>query len=194
MTEAAQPSIDGDSAPASPSGGNGLSMVNQDRSVRPYHNMSALDDPANLQIILDRIASGTTQRQIAAELGCDPAALSRRLRQHPDHMLARELHHEAKLDEELAIMREAAASADVNLVRAWEATLRRTEWRAEREHPARWGAKAHEINIAAAGPVAIQVVSYAGAETMPRVTDVMSTAEPASAPTDSGAWCRGGRG
>ena len=114
----------------------------------PYHKLSEID----LDQIIERIASGEYQSAIAKELGCTPAALSRKLRNIPEATIARELGMETRLDQGLETMEDcmsrlsvAAEQCNVNLARVTldklkgaDAVLRRLEWRASVEAPHRW--------------------------------------------------------
>lgn len=118
--------------------GNSLLGNRRENNVSvPYHKLGNID----LDQIIGRIAEGTYAADIAKELGCSKAALHYKLRQHPAYQEAKLIGVELRLDEGLIEME--AAGDDLNLVRAREARLRRLEWRAEREHPERWGQRTH---------------------------------------------------
>ena len=91
----------------------------------------------NMDTVIERIANGAITQRLAAELGVHHSSLYRQLAQHPEYMAARECGMEARLD-----------SAEVAVMEADECTLPRARehwrvvtWRAEREHPHRWGQK-----------------------------------------------------
>lgn len=151
----------------------------------PYHKLANVD----LVAVLDRIANGERPAHIAKELGASKAALHYRLAQHPDYSRVREIGMEITLDQGLDLMEEAAGAGDLNLVRAREAQLRRIEWRAEREHPGRWGQRTHQTieHTGDLGDRLRQARERVIDSTSQRVTDVMSTEQTPSEPTSSGA-------
>lgn len=101
---------------------------------------------------LERIANGAITQQIAHELNVHHSNLYRKLAQHPEYQAARECGMEARLDNaELAIQ----SSDERTLPRARE-MFRAVAWRAEREHPARWGAK-QELSVKA---LSVQIVAF----------------------------------
>ena len=97
-------------------------------------NVLALVDRDEL---IERIANGAIPSHIADELGVHKSSVSRLLSDHPEYVKARSTGMEIRLDD----AENAVATADErNLPRARE-MWRVITWRAEREHPARWGAK-----------------------------------------------------
>jgi hypothetical protein len=88
--------------------------------------------------IIAHVAAGRFLRDIAADLGVTPAAISQYLASDPEYKAAREAGIEQQLERWQASM-ETAADA-LNLARAREA-FRATAWRAEREMAHRWGQK-----------------------------------------------------
>lgn len=102
---------------------------------------------------LERIANGAITQKIAQELNVHHSNLYRKLAQHPEYQAARECGMEARLDNaEMAI----ESSDERTLPRARE-MFRAVAWRAEREHPQRWGSK-QELNVKA---LSIQLVAFA---------------------------------
>lgn len=99
----------------------------------PYHKLTGID----LDAVIDRVAGGEYVAHIATEYGCTPAALYMRLAHHPGYQQAKALGIEMRLDRGLIEIE--AAGDDLMVARAREVLLRRLEWRAEREHPDRWG-------------------------------------------------------
>lgn len=93
------------------------------------------------QVILDRIAAGALQREIAAELGVERPAISWYIAKHVDPArwatVKRESMH-SRLEQSAQDME--GANDALTLARARE-SARLWMWRAEREHPDVWGAK-----------------------------------------------------
>lgn len=109
---------------------------------------------ANLDIehTLERIANGAITQQLAGEYGVHHSNLYRKLAQHPEYQAARECGMEARLDTaEMAIH-----SADERTLPRARESFRAVAWRAEREHPARWGAK-QTLDVRA---VSVQIVQF----------------------------------
>jgi hypothetical protein len=96
-------------------------------------------DPEQL---IQRIAEGAFLRDLAKELGIDKRRLSERLRQHPGYEEAKQECIDTQLEEAQKALREARDTTDI--ARARE-LFRAAAWRAEREHPARWGQKTHVL-------------------------------------------------
>lgn len=90
------------------------------------------------QTIAERIANGEYMKDIAADLGCSPAAISQVLAKDADYQAAREAGIEVRLEKYQGDI--DTAEDALNLARAREA-FRAQSWRAERECPKRWGAK-----------------------------------------------------
>lgn len=88
--------------------------------------------------ILNRVASGEYVPAIAQELGVSKQALSQFLAKHDkdSYLAARETAAEIRLDD--AMMAIEQATDPLDLARARE-RFRAVAWRAEREHPGRWG-------------------------------------------------------
>lgn len=107
---------------------------------------------ADRDTILRRVASGEYATKVSESLGLERSTVSQALRNDPDYQAAKELGMECRLDDALALIEQAGD--DINLARAREILARRLEWRAEREHPHRWGQREQRQ----AGPaVAIQI-------------------------------------
>lgn len=96
--------------------------------------------------ILLRIVDGETPSEIAKSLNLDKSAISHRYKGNEAYRLAREVGMEYRLDTGLEAIR--SAESDLNLARAREAYLRRLEWRAEKEFPDVYGAKAVAPSVA----------------------------------------------
>ena len=127
-------------------------------SITPYKH-TKLD----LDLIIDRIASGEYQSTIAKELGITPSALCQRLRSVPELAQAKEQGIEQRLDQGLERLQNAVDKlhavsddgANLNLARvvqtkiqSSEAVLRRLEWRASVECPHRWSSTQRtELNV-----------------------------------------------
>lgn len=88
----------------------------------------------DLEPIIDQIAGGALMAEVAKSIGVDKRRLSEKLRQHPEYQLAKELGAELNLDAAQLALRDPAS----DIARARE-EFRAAAWRAEREHPARWG-------------------------------------------------------
>lgn len=107
---------------------------------------------ANLDVdaVVDRIAAGEFQSHIARELGVSPQALHQRVSPHPGYREALKLRNMAKLDKAQGNIEDSAETLDLARAReAWKAAA----WRAERECPDEWGAKA-QLDVG----VSVQVV------------------------------------
>lgn len=88
--------------------------------------------------IQERIAAGEYMKDIAADLGVSPAAISQVLSKDPEYLAARESGIESRLEK---YQKDIDTAADqLNLARAREG-FRAQAWRAERECPQRWGVK-----------------------------------------------------
>lgn len=83
--------------------------------------------------IIDRIANGEMQIEIANELGVSDAILSWHIKSHPMHAQALESHHRRKLDEIDRLHDEAVEHRDFDLARAREAQFKRRYMRASIE-------------------------------------------------------------
>jgi hypothetical protein len=108
--------------------------------------------------ILDRIAAGEYVPAIAQSLGVSKQALAQSLAAYDQdaYLRAREVAAEIRLDEAVMAIesvsadmsdREGLARAQIDLARARE-RFRAVAWRAEREHPGRWGIRqqiTHEV-------------------------------------------------
>jgi hypothetical protein len=94
-------------------------------------------DPEEL---IQRIAQGAFLRDLAKELGIDKRRLSEKLRQCPGYEEAKQECIDTQLEEAQIALKEARDSADIARAREM---FRAAAWRAEREHPARWGQKTH---------------------------------------------------
>lgn len=110
--------------------------------------------------ILDRIAAGEYVPAIAESIGVSKQALAQSLARFDKdaYLAARETAAEIRLDE--ATMEIDRARDAVDLARARE-KFRAVAWRAEREHPNRWGSRpttAVQIN---GDGMSVAVVSYA---------------------------------
>lgn len=95
----------------------------------------------NKQTILERIAKGEKQVDIAAEYGITQQALSKQLVDDPDFKIAREVGTIARLElfeKELEAIDES--TSQVVFARTRE-LLSHARWRAEREYPQRFGTK-----------------------------------------------------
>lgn len=113
------------------------------------------------QSILERIAAGEYVPAIAESIGVSKQALAQSLARwdRDAYLAARETAAEIRLDE--AAMAIEAARDQVDLARARE-RFRAVAWRAEREHPARWGTRpATAIQVNGADGMSVQIVSYA---------------------------------
>lgn len=99
------------------------------------------------QHVLDRIAAGEYVPAIAQEIGVSKQALAQALARYDrdSYLQARETAAEIRLDE--AAMAIEKAEDVIDLARARE-RFRAVAWRAEREHPQRWGQRTqvtHEV-------------------------------------------------
>jgi transcriptional regulator with XRE-family HTH domain len=122
--------------------------------------------------ILERLANGEFVTKIAESMGVERSTLSQILRNDPEYVAAREAGVEIRLDQGLEKLEEAGD--DINLARAREIALRRLEWRAEREFPARWGQKT-ETKVDAT--LKVEVVRF-GAEAVQQSNASVTSAEP----------------
>lgn len=124
----------------------------QDIAVRP----APITDHAAL---IDRIASGEYVPALAREYGVTKQALSARLRRiAPEaYAEAREIAAEIRLED--AQMAIAAAEDNIDLARARE-LFRAVAWRAEREHPSRWGTRPNTAIQVSGDGLQVQIVSY----------------------------------
>lgn len=155
------------------------------RNVRPFHKLKGNLD---IDAVLDRIANGEHVAHIAREYGATPAGLLWHLQKIPDYQAAREIGMEMRLDQGLERIEKAADAEDLNLARVAEIQLRRTEWRAEREMPHRWGQRTHQTieHTGDLGDRLRQARERVIDSTSQRVTDVMSTNSKPSEPTNGG--------
>ena len=92
----------------------------------------------NKQSIIDQVREGKHLKLIAQDFGITPGAISQYLSKDPEYRAARESGAETRLEYQYAAIEEA--SDQLNLARAREG-FRAASWFAEREFPARWGAK-----------------------------------------------------
>lgn len=98
--------------------------------------------PANRDEILARIATGARLVDLAQQFGySSPSAIYNRLRDDPEYHVAREIGNDMRME----IREKELESADdsVKVARARE-LLSHARWRAEREHPHRWGQRTHQ--------------------------------------------------
>jgi hypothetical protein len=124
------------------------------------NNQGALAN-INRAHILDRIAAGEYVPALAQELGVSKQALAQSLARYDKdaYQAAREIAAEIRLDEATMAIEQAADTVD--LARARE-RFRAVAWRAEREHPHRWGAKpSTAVQINGSDGMSVQIVSYA---------------------------------
>jgi hypothetical protein len=124
------------------------------------HNYGALAN-VDMGAILDRIADGEYVPALASELGVSKQALAKALakRDRDAYLAAREIAAEVRLEEVTMAIEQARDQVD--LARARE-LFRAVAWRAEREHPHRWGAKpSTAIQVNASDGAGVQIVSYA---------------------------------
>ena len=103
--------------------------------------------------IIARVQAGEYVTKISREFGMSASTICERLRADPEYQAARETGMEVRLEKSLESIE--AAGDDLNLARAREIQARRTEWRAEREFPHRWGAK-QELTLHGGAP-ALQI-------------------------------------
>lgn len=89
--------------------------------------------------IIKRLLDGEYVSQIAKELGCSPAAISNGLHDDQEYRSAREAGMELRLKR---FENELEQSSDQLAVSRTRELLSHQRWRAEREFPHRWGAKA----------------------------------------------------
>jgi hypothetical protein len=120
----------------------GSSIAVSDTSPAEYRPSSGRKlvgiDP---QVILDRIAAGALQREIAAELGVERPAISWYIAKHVDPARWATVKRESIQSRLEQSARDMDAAGDaLTLARARE-SARLWMWRAEREHPDVWGAK-----------------------------------------------------
>lgn len=101
--------------------------------------------------ITEQIAQGRYMKDIAADLGITPAAISQLLSKDPAYQAAREAGIETRLEKYQTDI--DTAKDALNLARAREG-FRAQAWRAERECPKRWGV---QRDAATSAPVAIQI-------------------------------------
>ena len=87
--------------------------------------------------LIEDIANGAIPAYIARQLGVSKSSIHYQLSDHPLYQKARVVGMEVRLDDAELDLRESDES---NLPRARE-VWKAVTWRAEREHPARWGAK-----------------------------------------------------
>ena len=116
---------------------------------------------ANPEEIVKQWASGKTLKEIGDEYGVHRASVSEWIGRNIDKATreaARELHFETRLDEGLETLESVANDPDI--ARAREAVLRRIEWRASREAPARWGDRPTTAVQVNAGDGGVQLVVY----------------------------------
>jgi predicted transcriptional regulator len=94
-------------------------------------------------LIISQVAAGRLMRDVAADLGVTPAAISQYLASDPEYQAARE----AGIEQQLERWQHEMEQADdpLKLARAREA-FRAASWRGEREHPRRWGQK-QEVSV-----------------------------------------------
>lgn len=104
-------------------------------------------DQTTVDTLIARIASGALLRDLAEDLDVDKRRLSEALRAHEEYSTAKELGAEINLDEAQSMIRSACEQSDI--ARARE-VFRAAAWRAEREHPHRWGARQivqHDVRV-----------------------------------------------
>ena len=88
-------------------------------------------------VVLDAIRSGMRLTDVAASLGLKThGAITNSFRDDPEYLTAREIGAESKM--EIRERELEAAEDSVAVARARE-LLSHARWRAEREHPTRWG-------------------------------------------------------
>lgn len=103
--------------------------------------LAHVDDAA----LISEIAAGAYLKDIASRLGVCKQAVSLRLRKHPEYRQALETRYEQQLDQAQADLERASEPLDI--ARARE-IFRAAAWRAEREFPERWGARAQGVGSA----------------------------------------------
>lgn len=138
--------------------GIGGSNNENDKEFRPATGRKLVGiDP---QLILDRIAAGAMQREIAAELGVERPAISWYIAKTVDPAkwatVKRESMH-SRLEKAVDDM--DGARDPLTLARARE-SARLWMWRAEREHPDIWGARPTTAVQVNAGESGVQLVVY----------------------------------
>jgi hypothetical protein len=113
------------------------------------------------QIILDRVAQGDMLREIAADYGCVPQTVSMFILRHVEPDVWNEVKEQsihARLEKSAEAME--TAPDQLELARARE-SARLWMWRAEREHPHRWGSKpSTAVQINGQDGMSVQIVSY----------------------------------
>ena len=93
--------------------------------------------------IIAQVERGAMLKAIAASIGVTPAAISNQLHDDPDYRKAREIGAEVRLEEQFYKIEAAVAPVDVSRAREG---FKAAAWFAEREFPARWGAKVEHTN------------------------------------------------
>lgn len=89
----------------------------------------------NPDALIERIYNGEVPAHIATELGVHKCSIYRHLADHPEYVKAREIGMAVRLDD---AEHDVTTADERTLPRAREA-WRCVTWRAEREHPAKWG-------------------------------------------------------
>lgn len=88
--------------------------------------------------IVNRVAQGHKLKDISAEIGISPQAISKQLKDDPDYQAAKVSYHTIRLDDAEEKIEQAIDQVDVARARAvWQSR----SWRAEREIPELWGGK-----------------------------------------------------
>ncbi len=133
----------------------------------PYHKLANLD----MDYVLERLAQGHYQKDIAADLGCAPSALTYHLKQNPAAAAAREAGYELRLDTALDKLERAADSGDLNLARAQETYLRRLEYRAAIDVPMRFGQRPNNVVQVSGDGLQINLVSFSPQSALQQPSD-----------------------
>ena len=106
--------------------------------------------------IISDLHQGKYLKDIAIDLGVTKQALSQYLKDDPEYQTAREEGVAERLDKAAILLEQITLDANIriedakqllDLARIREIGLKRQEWRAEREFPARWGGQKLSINI-----------------------------------------------
>ena len=93
--------------------------------------------------LIEQIYNGAVPAKLAADLGVHKCSIYRHLANHPHYAKAREIGMAVRLDE----VEQAVTDANERTLPRERERWRCLTWRAEREHPDRWGQKSANITI-----------------------------------------------
>ena len=146
---------------------------------------------AEREAIIQHVAQGMMLDEVAQSLGIAAPNISKHLARDPEYQQAREIGAEIRLHQSrTALGKLANVSDDIglhkgqgNLARVREARLRADQWFAEREFPHRWGQR-QQIDVTVVVEVGDRLRRAldreCGEDTTLRITDVMTSAIPAT--------------